>query len=215
MFFYILPSFAETNSAANTASYSSSISKKQNNLFFEKIKNKKINRLMITSSGGEVDAAIKLALWVFENNIDIEVPEYCLSSCANYIFTAARNKIIHEGAVVAWHGNYHHLKITGLWRDDINSRMNRTGESRYEAQRNVYMQMTYLVNLERKFFARIGVDERICWIGKMSPYNITNYYFLSVDDMSRFGVKNVTAPKGYENTNTSRFEENIEYLKIK
>ena len=135
------------------ARYFSSISKEQNRLFFKRIKNKNVTRLLISSDGGEVDAAIKLALWVFENQIDIEVRDYCLSSCANYVFTAAKNKTIHPGAVVAWHGNYHHLKNTGLWRDDIEPRMKRTGESRYEAQRHVYLQMKYLVTLEEKFEA--------------------------------------------------------------
>lgn len=66
--------------------------------------------LRLTSSGGEVEAAIRLAGWIYTNKIDIEVVDYCLSSCANYLFTAAFQKTILPGAVVAWHGNYHHLK---------------------------------------------------------------------------------------------------------
>ena len=36
-----------------------------------------------------------------------------LSSCANYVFPAGYHKTIGPGAIVAWHGNYHHLKQTG------------------------------------------------------------------------------------------------------
>lgn len=217
--FFILSSasisLAEINHNAMSATYDYDISKENNTRFFSSIKNRKINKLRVNSSGGEVDAAITLARWIHHNKIDIEVMEYCLSSCANYLFPAANHKHILPGAIVAWHGNYHHLKETGLWKDDIATRMKRTGESRVRAETHLLQQVNHLVKQEQAFFKTIGVDEKICWVGKIPPYNVINYYFLSVSDMRRFGVENVTASMDYEKTNVKVFNEHIIYLKLK
>lgn len=161
-----------------------------------------------------MEAGIALGTWVFEHRLDVEVNEYCLSSCANYVFPAARRKFISPGAVVAWHGNYHHLKATGLWTDDIAARMRRHGEDAATAREAARAEMERLVRLERDFFARIGVDQYLCWIGKMPPYNARNYYFLSREDMARFGVTRVLTPPGYEYTDVSDIDASIELIRL-
>ena len=63
-----------------------------------------VTKLVITSDGGPTDIGKLFGLWVHENNIDVQVRELCFSSCANYVFTAGRNKYIEENALVGWHG---------------------------------------------------------------------------------------------------------------
>jgi len=155
-----------------------------------------------------------LGLWVFRQKLTLEVRDYCFSSCANYVFTAATRKIIRTGAVVAWHGNYHHLLDTGLWRDDVPARMQRTGESRAIASQRVLEQVQDLVKREKEFFATIGVDQYLNWIGKMPPYSAKNYYFLAPPDMARFGVRQVETPAEYPNTDTSRYDVSIEFVRL-
>ena len=205
---------ADIRLAAGAAYYTGPLSAGLNQRFFEAVQGKAIKRLVITSSGGEVEAGIALGLWVFDHRLDIEVPEYCLSSCANYVFPAGRDKTIGAGAVVAWHGNYNHLKQTGLWQDDIAGSMQRHGVNAATARGLVHEEMERLVGLERDFYAHIGVDEYLCWIGKMPPYNAPNYYFLSGQDMARFGVTRVQTPPGYESTDVSGFNDHIIYLKL-
>ena len=194
--------------------YDGPISAEHNRRFFERLAGRPLQRLSITSSGGDVAAAIALGEWVFAQHLDVEVPDYCLSSCANYVFPAGRRKIIRAAAVVAWHGNYRHLEETGLWRDDVALRMRRDGEDEQTAIRYVREQLEYLVGLERDFFAGIGVDEYLCWVAKQPPYNVPDYYFLSTHDMARFGVKQVQAPPDYVQTDVSRFAERIEYVQL-
>src|SRR4051812_34885941 len=64
-----------------------------------------IRELQITSGGGSVDAGIKVGNLVFDKGLDVIVAKSCLSSCANYVFTAGRRKQILPGAIVAWHGS--------------------------------------------------------------------------------------------------------------
>lgn len=205
---------AAESPAEDTAYYRGSISAEHNREFFAALAGRPLRRLSITSGGGDVAAAIALGEWVHARTLDVEVPDYCLSSCANYVFPAGRNKLIHPGAVVAWHGNYRHLQETGLWRDDVMTRMQRYGEDEQAATRHVRAQVEELVGLERDFFARIGVDDRLCWIGKLPPYNVPDYYFLSTRDMARFGVVQVQAPADYAATDVSGFAHGIVHIEL-
>ena len=213
LFCTVLPA-AAAELPEGVVEYRGPISAEHNRQFLAAIADRPLQRLSITSSGGEVEAAIALGEWVFARRLDIEVPDYCLSSCANYVFPAGRHKRVHAGAVVAWHGNYRHLQQTGLWRDDVTARMQRLGEDRQAASRYVRAQVAYLTGLERDFFARIGVDERLCWIGKMPPYNVPDYYFLSTHDMARFGMDQVQVPPDYARTDVSRFADSIVYIRL-
>lgn len=209
-----MPAVSGGNPDSGSVAYTGPISSENNRLFFARLDDSPVRRLRIRSSGGEVEAGIELGLWVFEQGLDVVVSGYCLSSCANYVFTAGRRKTIEAGAVVAWHGNYHHLQATGLWRDDVAARMQRTGEDAVAATAGVRAQMLHLVRLEEAFFNRIGVDQRLCWVGKMPPYNAPNYYFLSLADMARFGVHSVQAADDYVATDVSGLDQHIVYLPL-
>jgi hypothetical protein len=159
LLFGTLPAGAPAASPDGVIHYDGPISAAHNRRFFETLAGRPLRRLSITSSGGDVAAAIALGEWVYARHLDIEVPDYCLSSCANYVFPAGRHKVIRSGAIVAWHGNYRHLQQTGLWRDDVTARMLHHGEDEQAATRHVRAQVDELTGLERDFFARIGVDE--------------------------------------------------------
>ncbi len=196
------------------ATYTGEISARHNREFFDSVTDTVVTRLVVDSEGGEVAAGIALGLWVFEHRVDVEVSGICLSSCANYVFPAGRRKVIRPGAVVAWHGNYRHLKETGLWQDEVALRVARDGEDRDSAWRRVRAQVDHLVALERDFFEHIGVDEYLCWVGKMPPYRAPNYYFLSRADMARFGLTGLHVPDGYVDTDLSGLPYDIVYLDL-
>ncbi len=201
--------------ATDTAVYSGELDAVRTAEFFKRYNNTPVSRLLINSSGGEVEAGIRLGLWVYEHQLDVVVRGVCLSSCANYVFTAGRHKQVTPGSVVAWHGNYHHLDKTGLWRDDVELRMRRDGEDEARAIVNVRRQVDKLVGLERQFFARVGVDEYLCWVGKSAPYHVPDYFTLSAEDMARYGVQQVSLPKAYADTDFNRFGQDIRYIRLR
>ena len=216
-FFTILLGFsfaasADVRLAGETAYYTGSISRVHNKRFFDVIDDQPVKHLVINSTGGEVEAAINLGLWIFYNKVDIEITEYCFSSCANYIFPAGYHKTIQPGAIVAWHGNYHHLRNTGLWKDEVMIRMGKYDEDTETAERIVLEEVNHLVSLEKDFFSRIGVDEYLCWFGKMPPFNVPDYYFLSREDMVYFGLAHINIPPDYEKTDLSGFKYQIQYI---
>ena len=138
-----------------------------------------IHRLVITSRGGMVTAALDMALAIHQRQLDIEVPTACHSSCANYIFPAGRHKIVGRPQAVAWHGNMTHvLYLVQSGQESWNEEMTAAA---YQ-----------LAAREAEFFSRVGVDGFVCWFAKTAPYDVDDFYALSTDDMQRFGIKNVT-----------------------
>lgn len=137
-----------------------------------------IQRLVITSEGGAVGPALDIATAVHQRGLDVEVPSTCFSSCANYIFPAGRRKIAARHGVVAWHGNMAHV----LYLD-------RSGQGRWHSEEMVSARQ--LAAREAEFYRRIGVDGFVAWFGKIAPYEIAEFYWLSVQDMARFGITGV------------------------
>ena len=147
--------------------------------FLRLLQSPQIKRLVITSRGGNVVAALDMAVAMHERQLDVEVPTACLSSCANYVFPAARSKTVGWPGAVAWHGNMLHvlyLQQAGLasW-----------SASEIDGARQ-------LASREAGFYRRIGVDGFVCWFGKLPPYGVDDFYSLSVPDMERFGIGRVT-----------------------
>ena len=201
--------------AVDALVYRGEISAERNAELFAQVRDLvEAERLVMTSGGGSVKAGIALGRWVREQGLTLVIEDYCLSSCANYVFTAALRKRIRPGAVVGWHGNYRHLLETGLWREDAAGRMVREGEDRATALRRAREYAEELVALEKAFFEQIGVNEYLCWFGKLPPYGSPDYYTVSVMDMARFGVKNVYAPPDYPDAAALGQVENLRYIRL-
>lgn len=138
-----------------------------------------VTRLVITSGGGLVDAALDLAEAVHERRLDVEVPSSCLSSCANYVVPAGRHKLLARPGVVGWHGTMAHVLY-----------LQATGQEHWtEAQ---ITDARRLARREQDFYGRIGVDGFVGWFAKLPPYGIDEFYTLAPADMARFGIRDVT-----------------------
>lgn len=140
--------------------------------------------LSIDSEGGDVEAAMAIARLVQDHRLDVEVRHWCMSSCANYIFPSGARKVIAEGAVVGWHGSVAHLHFL----DTMGRGSSDTAVRAHHAA---------LALREAAFLRAAGVDPFVTWFGKLDPYNVPNFFALTVEDMRVFGITNVVAPAAY------------------
>jgi hypothetical protein len=138
-----------------------------------------VHVLVIRSAGGFVGAALDMAEAVHARGLDVEVDQFCLSSCANYVFPAGRRKWLSGPAVVGWHGDMAHV----LYRA-------RRGDEHWSEE--LMAQARALAAREDAFFRSIGVDGFVCWFGKIAPYDVEGFYTLSVADMAGFGIHDVS-----------------------
>ncbi|UCH49274.1 MAG: hypothetical protein JSU95_05680 [Betaproteobacteria bacterium] len=162
-----------------------------------------VTTLLIESAGGEIVVGMDFGNWVAEHELDVVVDHACLSSCANYVFTAGRQKEIRPGAVVAWHGSAKQPglleQLHQLVEEDIASRGLPPREQQRELKRARRANVSYLTGAIRKqdeFFFRVGVDEYVTRVGN-DRYGIRGFFYLSVEDMAEFGIENVTADENY------------------
>ena len=172
--------------------------------FQQALSQRRISRILIASGGGLVEPALTIASEIRDRKLEVEVVGPCFSSCANYIFPAGATKTISGLGVVAWHGNMTHLLYLHM-----------SGVKPLDPKNLAEVQR--LVRSENSFFASIGLDQFICWFGKVDPYNVRNMYFLSAADMAGFGLNDVKVRPGYEHTDLSSHNNravNMQYVKV-
>ncbi len=182
-------------------------------LFAVRGKEGQITAIRINSPGGDTDEGMLIGEWIFDHEIDVIVDEICFSSCANYIFTAGKNKIIEEDAIVGWHGSEQQdefmaagygLSLEELYRRNYDE-MKEWGELPPSLTKEEFIQSIvnadmYDVENEPDFLEKIGVHLYLMVYGMLPgqfDYYITEQtefggWTFSIEDMAKFGVDNVT-----------------------
>jgi hypothetical protein len=148
-----------------------------------------------------------LGYWLHDEKINLEVNRLCLGSCANYLFPAAVRKLIAPGAIVAWQGNYHYQLLQQEQPEQfVNHEPDRSGAE--------LTRLRQQVTIEQAYFKHIGVDERLCWIGKLPPYNAKGAFVLPPEDLRRFKVKEVRTEIDYSARSASRWAAEFPVQKV-
>lgn len=168
-----------------------------------------ISELTITSPGGSAYWGIRIGEVVYENGWDVRVRGLCYSSCANYIFPAGRKKIIEDGGIVGWHGSALRYQFeadrlgisirqailnslplgirNGLW-------LTTQEEANKDAARIVAEHET-LIELERAFYERIGVDPDASAYGhfpeRWAAFEGSGGWTFTLEDMAKFGLDGI------------------------
>lgn len=190
--------------------------------FMNIVQGKTVRSLVITSTGGEINAGMDLGDWIFAKQINITIEDYCLSTCANYIFTAGYEKKILPRAIVAWHGNS--FQKTGLSEADIREKTKlflqslppekRQGLDVGSMVKKALQEMRNNQTRERAFFDKIGVNGQVCLLGQNEDSKVADFHILSVSDMKRFGINRVHVTSKYEDTNLARFNKKRERVRL-
>jgi hypothetical protein len=197
--------------------------------FLDTVNGKEVSVLIISSNGGEINAGMKMGEWLFDNRVDVVVERMCMSSCANYVFTAGHRKTINRNSIVAWHGSI--LQEFGMSDEDVRAAMLKSFSKLPESEqqitdvevlisRSIRQMREYRLNsmaAQGQFFKKIGVDEYLCRVG-IEKYGAADFFVLSVKDMARFGVLEVNAPHDYEKTDLTPFRQtgkSVEFVALR
>lgn len=162
---------------------------------YEKLPNKP-TMLSIRSLGGEVNTGMALGAWVYSHQLNVRVLEFCLSSCANYVFTAAKQKIVSNFAVVGYHGGPGDLKKLKFdaKTDDMLSTL---GPEARKTMMNDFAR-TIKIDGQREvaYFQKIGVRSDISSLGQDDQYEKFTAgaagWTYSQEDFALLGVRNIT-----------------------
>ena len=94
----------ELQTSKSTITFSGTISNESSVQLISVMKKRFFKKLIITSYGGDALAGLKLAVELRKRKIAVEVNEYCISTCANYIFLGAEKKALLPNAILGFHG---------------------------------------------------------------------------------------------------------------
>jgi hypothetical protein len=180
---------------------------------------KKITRVILNSPGGAFFPAMATGKLIQAYQLDVEVEKICGSSCANYLFTAGRNKYLNRRSLLIYHGGLLQENILKQLQMVATDRPNKVGEKDYEAvayrkkihpviardvgiedlfkQRNPENIYRDLVMLETKYFERLNIDPMITVFGQRgnyyATYNSKKYkgFYYDIASMEAMGIKNI------------------------
>ena len=169
----------------------------------------RIDTLIINSPGGETRSARRIGRWIHQHGVTVVVDELCFSSCANYIFTAAPEKIIRDGAYVGWHGSEQqerYITVTlgpsgGIDSFDAKCNTEEQVANPDQPPLTVDGRTVTLIGFdttdEEEFLDQIGVSADALLYGLM-PGQCEHYltaevagWTFSIADMAKFGIANV------------------------
>ena len=179
-------------------------------------KEDQITAIRINSGGGITDHGIRIGEWILDHELDVIVDELCFSSCANYIFTAGKNKIIEKDAIVGWHGSEQqnpfiaaglgltmrelHARNYDRWKEFGGPLTPQESKEEYVESMLKYDEYER-VDDESEFLEKVSVNLYLMVYGFL-PDQIDYYYLsddtefggwtFSIEDMAKFGVHNVT-----------------------
>jgi hypothetical protein len=142
--------------------------------------------------------------FIHKNKIAVHVLDFCISSCANYVFTAGTYKILSPGALVAWHGSaiqkVWHVNHAAVKKTHV-CNSPETCDSELAAieeklMRQVNADLPAARARQRAFFESIGVDETVTVYGQDVAHCNCIWTF-SIDDMRQFNINNVREEQGW------------------
>jgi len=216
--------FFRVNINEQYASYHGPISDENVASFINQYNNSgsKPKTLLINSIGGGLSAGIYLGLWLHEQNMDVEVGNYCFSACANYIFSAGNKKYLSQHSVLGWHGGgLSRLLQDQQWYAEKHTEAWQQNDKKIDISYDDYMKKSeaarlHQIQLTMLFFDFINVNQLITVAGlqeaeyfgpaltigdyvvkdSLSDKNNTIGFYYTVEDMKKFGLQNIVLKNG-------------------
>lgn len=144
--------------------------------------NPTLRHLRVTSERGDPMAAMQIGYLLQQKRFVIEITDVCLEACANYLFTAAEERIVHANALVAWSGGALERSWIYQWRSYMLPGL-KGFVTRYA---DAYFRR------ETRFFERINVDQHITVYGFDKNIGCVNNayrgFYYSAADLLSMGV---------------------------
>lgn len=199
----------------NTIEYTGEITDAQNARFKELLSSNidRIASITVTSGGGNINAGMDLAELIFNNQLDIIIPTFCFSSCANYLIPAANQKVFGTNAVIGWHGD----AASARWRDAdidamVSSLTGKEKQTKWLALRAHYDRIIEQAKeRETALYEKWQVNPDIMRLGLKGNVkdavlaNKARGWTYSLDAMAFFGLSNLPSSDRWEPKSTSSF----------
>lgn len=126
---------------------------------FKEVFNSGIKKIIVDSGGGDAEVGLQIGQIIASGNVDVEVQGICVSSCANYIFTAGNRKILNNG-IVGFHGNMTAM-IQSISKENLLAQMKSSGLSEQDANKIYDHYVNDVLPKEKHFYESLGVSQAL------------------------------------------------------
>lgn len=149
--------------------------------------------LFLDSKGGDAEEGVLLANKLLPYQMTVIVDGFCASSCANYLFTAGKNKEIRRGWV-GYHGNMT-AALSQDW-DENAKKMKEDYKLTEEQVFEIHHRLLESAKIEQNYLREIGVSQELFDRTQMRDKGMgdgIDYTFLvpKLETSERYGIKNV------------------------
>jgi hypothetical protein len=148
--------------------------------------------LAIRSRGGDVVPGMELGEWLHAHKLDVKVMEFCLSSCANYVFTAGARKIVSSNAMIGFHGGASSKEVNiGGAKKEAYDAMTATKKAAFQAELRLARQPQ--LDRETVFFKTIGVRQNLTTYGEQARFaaTVVDGWTFTQQGFGYFGVNHI------------------------
>ena len=162
-----------------------------------------LTRMVVSSGGGDTIEGRHVGRWVQRMGLVVEVDAICFSSCADYLFPAARARVIRADAWVGWHGNERQFEVLAARHGvPLTDELRRfvppnTPTARADAfVREFSESLATTGKDEADFYAELGLDDAfaVCAVGDAleQRFGFTGRkgWGFSIEDMVQLGLAN-------------------------
>jgi len=179
----------------NAIFYVGHLSKEYNDEFFSLYnKNKnKITEIDINSGGGSINLGMDLGDFIYNHKLNVTIPDYCFSSCANYVFPSGNIKKISSHTLIGYHGGAYSPTVDMF----LESEKRRLGRSLTEQEKDKYTKKYSDIikkgkNRQDLFYSKRKINKKIASLGKDAFPDIHyNMVYYPLKDFSTLGVNNI------------------------
>ena len=142
--------------------------------------------VVVSSSGGDVLAAIDIGERIADRHLQIIIDGICLSSCANYLFTAGSTKSVMPDSLLGFHGGPGQA-MAFIYRGP--------GQLRETAIHNNISYTELVIRKEEEFFQKIGIDRGLIY-DRPEPlsksYNpLLVFWVYDREKLQQYGIRNL------------------------
>ena len=155
--------------------------------------------LSIRSPGGGVNAGMDLGSWVRAHKLNVRVMEFCISSCANYVFPAGTKKIVSNFAMIGYHGG-----PGSAVKLSLDEHAQKVYDALSAEEQKAFMTQIAGISSqggrrEAQYFQQLGVRADITSLGQNQRYdqfvkanpNAAGWTY-SLEDFARLGVRDIS-----------------------
>lgn len=179
----------------NAIFYVGHLSKEYNEKFTSlyNLNKSKVNEIDMNSGGGDVDLGMDLGDFIYKNKLNITIPDYCFSSCANYVFTSGNIKKINNYTLIGYHGGAYSFNPDMY----LENKRQELGRNLTILETNKYKKK-YTKKIEGMkkrqdiFYTKRNINKHIPALGDNAfptiPYDMVYY---SLKDFSKLGVNGI------------------------